>query len=399
MNPEDLWSWMDGLRDQGIESLAIPHNSNGSNGQMFALQDWTGKALDADYAEVRLRNEPLVEITQIKGTSETHPLLSPEDDWADFEISPYRVASWQRSEINGSYVRQALLNGIAMEAHAGFNPFQFGLVGASDTHAGAAPLEEDNFFGKVGLLDATPPLRGSVPLDQPDAEGNRYSKVYYDLWGASGVTGVWAPENTRSAIYAALRRKETFATSGPRIVVRLFGGFDLPDNLHKLPEGTKTAYARGVPMGGDLLMRKGSPRFMAMALRDPDSAPLQRLQIIKGWLEDGEPRERVYDIACSDGLTPDPETRRCPDNGAVVDLTSCATSADVGAAQLSTTWVDTDFRPDQPAFYYLRVLENPSCRWSTWDAVRSGVPPREGLPATIQERAWSSPIWYHPSSG
>ena len=397
MNPEDLWAWMDDLRDRGIESLAIPHNSNGSNGQMFALQDWSGKALDAAYAEVRLRNEPLVEITQIKGTSDTHPLLSPEDGWADFEITPYRVASWQRSEINGSYVRQALLNGIAMEAAGGFNPFQFGIIGASDTHTGAASLEEDNFFGKVGLLDATPQLRGSVPLDQPDADGNRYNKVYYDLWSASGITGVWAEENTRAAIYAALRRKETFATSGPRVVVRLFAGFDLPEALHEDPQGAMAGYTLGVPMGGDLLPGNGSLRFMATALRDPHSAPLQRLQIIKGWLENGEARERVYDIACSDGLTPDPETQRCPDNGAAVDPASCAFSSDVGSGQLSTTWEDADFDPQQPAFYYVRALENPTCRWSTWDAVRSGVPPREGLPATIQERAWSSPIWYHPS--
>ncbi len=399
MNPEDLWVWMDDLRDRGIEALAIPHNSNGSNGQMFALQDWSGKALDAAYAEVRLRNEPLVEITQIKGTSDTHPLLSPEDGWADFEITPYRVASWQPSEVSGSYVRQALLNGIAMEAAGGFNPFQFGLVGASDTHTGAAPVEEDKYFGKVGLLDATPQLRGSVPLDQPDADGNSYNKVYYDLWSASGIAGVWAEENTRASIYAALRRKEAFATSGPRIVVRLFARFNLADASGEDPQGAERGYANGVPMGGDLLPGDGSPRFAASARRDPDSAPLQRLQIIKGWLEEDEARERVYDIACSDGLTPDPETWRCPDNGASVDLGSCAISPSVGSGQLSTTWEDPDFDPLQPAFYYIRVLENPTCRWSTWDALREGVSPRSDLPKTIQERAWSSPIQYRPIGG
>ncbi|MEZ5558213.1 MAG: DUF3604 domain-containing protein [Pseudomonadales bacterium] len=399
MNPEDLWTWMDNLRDQGMEALAIPHNSNGSNGQMFALVDWAGNPLDADYAEKRMRNEPLVEITQIKGTSDTHPLLSPNDEWADFEIMPYRIASWLPSEPHGSYVREALLNGITLEATQGFNPFQFGLVGASDTHTAAASEDESNFFSKVGLLDATPQQRGSVPLDKPLEDGSRYANVYYNTWGTAGVTGVWADENERGAIYDAFRRKETFATTGPRMIVRLFAGFDLPENLDRDPDMVRKAYARGVPMGDDLLPGEGAPRFVATALRDPDSAPLQRLQIIKGWVDNGEPHEQVYDVACSDGLQVDPATHRCPDNGASVDLATCAISADAGAAELSATWQDPDFDPGQQAFYYVRVLENPTCRWSTWDAVRAGVAPREDMHATIQERAWSSPIWYHPQAG
>jgi hypothetical protein len=400
MNPERLWDWMDDLRDQGIESLAIPHNSNGSNGQMFALVDWAGNPLDDAYAEQRLRNEPLVEVTQVKGTSETHPLLSPNDEWAGFEIMPYRIATWLDSEPSGSYAREALMNGITLEANDGFNPFQFGLVGASDTHVGAASLVEETYFSKVGLLDATPQLRGSVPLDEPDEHGNVYRETYYPKWGASGLTGVWADENTRSALYDAFRRKETFATSGPRIVVRLFAGFGLPENLHANPDLARIAYQDGVPMGGDLLpapqgSADGALRFVVTALRDPRGAPLQRLQIVKGWVEDGAPRERVYDVACSDGLAVDPGTHRCPDNGAEVNPASCEITAGVGADELATTWEDPDFEPGQEAFYYARVLENPTCRWSTWDALRAGVSPRDDLIGTIQERAWSSPIWYH----
>ncbi|MCZ6640647.1 MAG: DUF3604 domain-containing protein [Gammaproteobacteria bacterium] len=396
-NPEQLWAWMDNLRDLGIESLAIPHNSNGSNGQMFKLTDWAGDPLDAAYAEVRLRNEPLVEITQVKGTSDTHPLLSPHDEWADFEIMPYRIASWVDSDPNGSYVRQALLNGIRMEDQGGFNPYQFGIVGASDSHTGAASLDEANFFSKVGLLDATAQLRGSVPLDEPDADGNIYANTYYNTWGASGITGVWADANTRGDIYDSFRRKETFATSGTRITLRFFASFEFPEALHDEPNMAEIAYELGVPMGGDLLPGEGSPRFVVMVLRDPASAPLERLQIIKGWVNDGETFERVYDVACSDGLRVNSDTHRCPDNGARVDISDCSITQGVGASELSATWDDPDFDPGQQAFYYARALENPTCRWSTWDAVRAGVPPRDTLAKTIQERAWSSPIWIHPS--
>lgn len=393
MNPETLWDWMDALRDRGIESLAIPHNSNGSNGQMFALADWGGAPLDAAYAEQRMRNEPLVEITQVKGTSETHPALSPNDEWAGFEIMPLRIASDLSSQPSGSYAREALLNGIAMEASDDFNPFQFGFVGASDTHTGAASLDESNYFSKVGLLDASGPLRGSVPLDQPDADGNVYRDGYYHYWGASGLTGVWAEQNTRESLYAALRRKETFATSGPRIVLRLFGGFGIDTTAHESDDPARAG--AGVPMGGDLLPGDGPLRLVVVAMQDPLGTPLQRLQIVKGWVEDGTPRERVYDAACSDGLTVDPDTGRCPDNGARVELDTCRISAGVGASELAVTWQDPDFDPGQEAFYYARALENPTCRWSTWDAVRAGVAPREDLQHTIQERAWTSPIWYH----
>lgn len=396
-NPEDLWAWMDEHREEGYEALAIPHNSNGSNGQMFRLETFDGAPLDAGYAEQRMRNEPIVEVSQVKGTSEVHPLLSPNDEWADFEIFPYRIATSLPSEPSGSYVREAYVNGLVMEEKEGFNPFRFGLIGSTDTHNSGGTMEESNYYGKVGMLDATPELRGSVPLSEPREDGGQYSKTYFQLWGASGLAGVWAEENTREAIYDAMRRKETFATSGPRIRVRFFAGFGFADDLLFDPEMVAKAYEGGVSMGGDLLAENGdAPQFLVWAIRDPNSAPLQRLQIVKGWVENGEGREQVFDVACSDGLEPDPETARCPDNGATVDLSDCSISQGLGTVELEAQWSDPGFDPGQRAFYYVRVLENPSCRWSTWDAIRSGVEPRADFPTTIQERAWSSPIWYVP---
>ncbi len=410
-NPEGLWDWMDGLRSQGIESLAIPHNSNGSNGQMFKLVDWAGDPLDDAYAEQRMRNEPVIELTQVKGTSETHPALSDNDEWADFEIMPYRIATMLDSAPSGSYAREALLNGIVLEEQGVANPYQFGFIGASDTHTGAAYIEEDNYFSKAGLLDADGQRRGSLPLTEAQVEvietadrftikevdGNKYSSGAYETWGASGVTGVWAEENTREAIYDAFRRKETFATSGPRMTIRLFAGFDYTDALLDRAN-LADAYAAGAAMGSELLADGDRPpKLLVSATRDANSAPLQRLQIIKGWVQDGAPQERVYDVACAGGAPVDSATQRCPDNGAGVDLATCATTGDVGAARLQTLWQDPDFDPEQRAFYYARVLENPTCRWSTWDAVRAGMPPRADLAATIQERAWSSPIWYEPA--
>jgi hypothetical protein len=434
-NPEDLWAWLDARRAEGIEALAIPHNSNGSNGQMFKLADWAGNPFDAGYADLRLRNEPLVEITQVKGTSETHPMNSPNDEWAGFQIFPLRIATRIKSDVPGSYVRESMLHGLEMEEQSGFNPFKQGFIGSSDTHVAGGPFEESNYWSKAGAMDGTPQQRGSVPLsaapadataagaaapnpgqpatgDLPDADGDGYADAYYNLWGSAGLAGVWAEENTRESIYDALRRKETFATSGPRIRVRFFGGFALPDGLADDADAVTKAYASGVAMGGDLptppaagtagLGGSGSaagqaPRFLVWAMRDPKSAALQRLQVVKGWVENGKGQERVYDVACSDGLTPDSATRRCPDNGATVDLASCKITEGKGAAELRTVWSDPEFDARQRAFYYLRVLENPTCRWSTWDAIRAGVEPRPGLAPTIQERAWSSPIWYVPA--
>ena len=394
-NPEDLWNWMDSNRAQGIESLAIPHNSNGSNGRMFMLTDNSGRPLDDAWANQRMRNEPLVEISQVKGTSDTHPALSPNDEWADFEIMPLRVATNLYSEPNGGYLRQAYLNGLKMQAGEGFNPYKFGVIGSSDTRNATYAGEEHDYWSKVGLNDATPVLRGSVPLPEPGANGEVYRDTYYDTWSAAGLAGVWAEENTRTSIYDAFRRKETFGTSGTRMKVRFFAGYDLP--AAEDPDLLARAYAGGVPMGGDLIAgADASPGFVAWAAKDPNSANLERLQIVKGWVEDGEAREEVYDIACSEG-TVDPETNRCPDNGSRVDISDCSITQGVGAAELRAAWQDPGFDPEQHAFYYVRGLENPTCRWSTWDAIRAGVEPHPDLQPTIQERVWSSPIWLTPA--
>jgi len=409
-NPEGLWDWMDNMRAKGIESLAIPHNSNGSNGQMFKLTDWAGNPLSDDYAGQRMRNEPLVEITQVKGTSDTHPLLSKNDEWADFEIAPYRVATKLPSEPAGGYVRDAYLRGLKLAAGGISNPYKFGLIGSTDTHVAGGSDQEVSFFSKAGLLDSSAVRRGSIPTDVvrskiynwllPGAVKTVAGKDYmslssFEYWGASGLAAVWAEENTRKAIYEAFRRKETFATTGPRIKVRFFAGYGFDENLLSRSDIVSAAYQTGVAMGTNLIAETGKvPKFLIWATQDASGAPLQRAQIIKGYEKDGETFEQVYDVVCSDGLEVNPDTHRCPDNGARVNLADCSINADVGAPQLRSVWQDPDFVADQEAFYYVRVLENPTCRWSTWDAVQAGVEPRPDLQKTIQERAWSSPIWY-----
>ena len=416
LDPEDLWNWMDDLRRRDVESLAIPHNSNKSNGQMFELATWAGDPMTLAHNEKRLRNEPLVEITQVKGTSETHPALSMNDEWAGFEIDPYIAGGGPLTiaKPEGGYVRDAMKKGLLLEAEGLGNPFLYGFIGSSDTHTGAGSYDESNFFSKVGLLDSTAALRGSVPISDDDLntlqlsdaddsafyvgpDGRRYLSRNTSAYGASGLAAVWAEENTRESIYDAFRRKETFATSGPRMQVRFFAGHGLDGTMLETADGISRAYAQGVSMGGDLMAQPGNaPSFIVWVARDAQSAPLQRVQIIKGWLEGGETHERVFDVACSDGLAVDPATHRCPDNGAKVDLSDCAVSADRGAAELKALWQDPEFDGKQKAFYYARVLENPTCRWSTWDALRAGVAPRDNLERVIQERAWSSPIWVSP---
>jgi hypothetical protein len=405
-DPEDLWRTMDGWRAKGIDVLAIPHNSNGSDGLMFEPNRRNGSPMDRAYAELRMRNEPLVELTQIKGTSEVHPSLAPNDEWANFEIMERYIGTNKPvTHFKGGYVREALKDGILMQDTKGFNPFKMGFIGSSDTH-NAAPgsVEERNYFSTVGRSAGAPAQRGSVPpngakewpADTPDSN---HAIGPYQAWGASGLAGVWAEENSREAIFAALRRKETFATSGPRIRVRFFAGYDFPDDLAKHTNLVKEAYAKGVPMGGDLKPSKGkAPKFLIWGVRDPNSGYLQRAQIVKGWVENGVAKEQVFDVACSDKLQLNKTTWRCPDNGAGVNLATCEPDRFKGDVELRTLWTDPTFRPNQRAFYYLRVLENPSCRWSTWDAIRNGTPPNPTLAKTIMERAWSSPIWYEPKA-
>lgn len=417
-NPEDLWDWMDTLREKGVESLAIPHNSNKSNGHMFELADWAGDPFDDDYAVKRLRNEPLVEITQIKGTSETHPVLSSRDEWAGFELVSTRGVGMGKpvpSAPKGSYLREAWRHGLELEAQGISNPFAFGVIGSSDTHTGASQNDESEFSSKLGVLSADAQLRGSAPLgfleslvlkvlpgqEVVEVDGENFLGGQQSEFGAAGLAAVWAEENTRDAIYAAFRRKETFATSGPRIRLRFFAGYDLPSDLLERADGVARAYASGVAMGSDLVpataQRDSAPQFAIWAMGDVHSAPLQRIQVIKGWIDAaGETHEAVIDVACADGVAVNSATRRCPDNNPVVDLADCSISADTGDAQMHAVWTDPDFNASERAFYYARVLENPTCRWNTWDAIRAGTAPRADLAATLQERAWSSPIQYRP---
>ncbi|MGI9344870.1 MAG: DUF3604 domain-containing protein [Gammaproteobacteria bacterium] len=446
-DPERLWDWMDALRADGMDSMAIPHNSNGSNGRMFALDRITqqaqdayipedqivrGPPIDAAYVKQRIRNEPIVELTQVKGTSETTPELSPEDEWANFEVMPVQIASWFESKQRGSYVRDAYRTGLQLESRGMGNPFEFGVIGASDTHVAAGSFDEDNYWSKIGMVDATAQLRGSVPIGYtqrlfrwalqawmdlqvalfgpPDTYAGQpwghapsgYVHQSWKYWGASGLAGVWAEENTRESIFDALRRKEVFATSGPRMAVRLFASYDFDSDANWFGQSDllEQAYARGVPMGGRLPAQGDSqPAFLVWATADVRSGPLQRLQMVKGWLDStGQTHERVYDVACAGGAQVQQDTHRCPDNDAQVDTQTCAysstTAGDPRSRALQSYWQDPDFKSGENAFYYARALEDPSCRWSTWDAIRAGTAPNPSLEPTIQERVWSSPIWY-----
>ncbi len=404
-NPEDLWATMAGWREDGIEVLAIPHNMNGSGGRMFEKEYFHGGAIDAAYVEARSRNEPIAEMTQTKGTSETHPALSPNDEWADFEIMPYRVSTRILSEPPGGYLRDAYRRGLEIEAGGLNNPYKLGLIGSSDSHVAAGSFREEDFWLSAGRQENDAERRSSVPSEPTgntggvdDGTGRIYPFTTRITNGASGLAGIWAEQNTRESLFDAMRRKETFATSGTRIRVRLFGGTELAGVDLEAPDLIETAYRVGTPMGGDLDQGAGSsaPTFLVWAMRDTMAAPLQRVQIIKGWSVGVETEEQVYDVACSDGLAVDPTTHRCPDNGATVDLDDCSIRQGVGATELKTAWTDPDFDSNQRAFYYARVLENPTCRWSTWDTLGAGVAPRQDFPSTIQERAWSSPIWYTP---
>ena len=411
-DPEKLWNWMDMQREEGTESLAIPHNSNISGGAAFSMNDYNGGPIDEAYVNKRLRNEPLVEITQAKGTSETHPFLSKNDEWAAFEAPMNHPGEKILSNLNGSYVRDAYLRGLTFSEQGISNPFKFGIIGSSDTHVGGGSFDEETHFSKIGLLDGEPYLRGSVPFrglygfisktfrPQTVSEigGESYLNVGTRLirFGSSGLAGVWAEENTRESIYDAFRRKETFGTSGPRIKVRFFAGYNFENSTLADPDLIQKAYSKNIPMGGDIIQERGKNlKFLVWAISDPLGAPLQRVQIIKGWIDKGEQQEIVFDVACSDGQSVNLQTHRCPDNDATVNIDNCSISREKGNSEIKTFWQDPEFIDGQEAFYYARVLENPTCRWSTWDAIRDKEKPRSDIPVTIQERAWSSPIWYN----
>ena len=400
---EELQAWLEAKCTGDCRVLTIPHNSNYSWGRFF----WEGRNSDGspwtrDILARRARIEPLVEIFQIKGSSECEAGIGLADEECGFEaaVPPCPPGEADRCAGPDSFVRDAVVKGLEVEEKQGINPFKYGFIAATDNHDGTpSATAENDFKGHLGQQDNTPEKRlGVKPGAAGVDDGHGESNGAYLKFNPGGLAGVWAEKNTREAVWDALARRETFGTSGTRIRVRFFGGFDFPADLHRNPDLVKIGYAKGVPMGGDLKAAPDgrSPSFVVWATRDPDSAPLQKIQIVKGWVEDGKSMLRIYDVACSDGLTADPSTGLCPDNSAAVNLKTCKTDEGKGAAELATTWTDPSFDPSTRAVYYVRVFEDPVCRWSTYDAIRLKIDPPKSVPATIKERAWTSPIWYTP---
>jgi len=393
--PEDLWTYLEVQRNAGLDCFAIPHNGNVSDGWMYSPNKFLGGPMDARYAARQALNEPLTEIIQTKGSSDTHPLLSPNDEFAEFELFPNMIHVGQPSQITYGYVRQGLVQGMILEEKLGTNPFKMGIVSGADSHSGYSNNEEFNFHGSHAALEDTPKKRLN-PV--PNASGDMPSRL-----GTAGATAVWADENTRAGIFDAMKRKETYGTSGTLIRLRFFGGWNYPENLIRQRDFVQEAYENGVPMGSDLLKkprRAKAPTFVVQALKDPESGNLDRIQIIKGFINKwGRTGEKIYDVAWSDDRKPDPKTGKLPPVGNTVDVAKATYTNDIGDSQLSAVWTDPDFDPAQRAVYYVRVLEIPTPRWSTYDSVRSGLPIPAGIPTSIQERAWSSPIWYTPAAG
>ncbi|MDA9982807.1 DUF3604 domain-containing protein [Gammaproteobacteria bacterium] len=399
-DPQDLWAYMATYQDKtGGRVFAIPHNGNLSNGLMFDGKTVSGEPIDRAYAEKRARWEPLHEMTQIKGDEETHPLLSPEDEFADFE-------RWDVSNISGSaakeewmlqyeHTRSALKLGLRLGQELGANPYKFGLIGAIDAHTALATSREENYFGKYAHTEPSADRhnRAVIPTDDPALS------ILTSQESASGLMAVWARENTREELFSAMKRKEVYATTGTRIRVRVFGGWNFEADEVVRPDFVAQGYRRGVPMGSDLRdpPAGGAPRFMIRALRDPDGANLDRVQIIKGWLDDqGETHERIYDVAVSDGREIGADGRARDTVGNTVDIPTATYTNTIGDAMFAAHWSDPEFDPEQHAFYYVRVLEIPSPRWTTYDAAFFNIDLPDNVPATIQDRAYTSPIWYTP---
>jgi Protein of unknown function (DUF3604) len=399
--PTDLWNWMDIQRKAGNELLAISHNANVSDGWMYPVEvdNTTGRPIDAAWAASRDRNERLVEIKQGKGQSEAHPLLSPNDEFASYEMYeailglPANVG--RIDHITGSYARQAYKDGITMQDVRGYNPYKFGMAGGSDSHNSASPYRQDNFFGLHADADGTIERRFAGVLIGGSMDVR--------LENPGGLTGVWAEENTRASIWDAMYRKETFGVSGPHIKVRFFGGWSYDKGILSAGDWVKQSYAGGVPMGADLKPMpaggKGTaPSFVVWAVKDPTSANLDRVQVIKGWTQNGQSFEKIYDVIWSGDRKPDKWSGRVPAIQSTVDLQKATYTNSVGSAELKTVWADPDFDASLHAFYYARVIEIPTPRWTLIQAVKSGLPPPDIVPLTGQERAWSSPIWYTPSA-
>jgi hypothetical protein len=399
--PTDLWNWMDAQRKAGNELLAISHNANVSDGWMYPvdIDNTTGRPIDAAWAAARDRNERLVEIKQGKGQSETHPLLSPTDEFASYEL--YQTILGQPADvgridhITGSFGRQALKDGITMQDVRGYNPYKLGMAGGSDSHNTGSPYRQDNFFGLHADADGSVERRFAGVLIGGTMDVR--------LENPGGLTGVWAEENTRASLWDAMYRKETFGVSGPHIKVRFFGGWSFNKDIVNADDWVKQSYAGGVPMGADLppLPSGGkgtAPTFIVWAVKDPTSANLDRIQIIKGWTQNGQSFEKIYDVTWSGDRQPDKWTRRVPAIQSTVDIEKATYTNSVGSVELKGVWTDPEFDASLHAFYYLRVLEIPTPRWTLIQAVRSGLPPPDVVPLTGQERAWTSPIWYTPSA-
>lgn len=388
-NPKDLWAALDSQREQGMESIAIPHNANVSNGLMYSNTDYNGNAFDQDYAKTRMRNEPISEILQVKGASETHPILSADDEFANFEIHDLRLsADGSQSQPKGSYVRDALRTGLEFSHNEGFNPYRFGFIGSSDGHNATSPVEEHSYHGKLPMGDGSAGIRLGETLLLPE-KVNRGG-----MWSAMGLAAIWAEENTRSSLFAAMRRKETYATSGPRIALRFFASWQWPNDILERSDAIAQAYANGVAMGGELKAQEveGGPVFVIWAMKDHLGANLDRAQIVKVWVDDkGISHEQVFDVAAAD-------ERVINANGELaavkntVDIASATYTNEFGGVSIAVLWQDPTFNPTQSAAYYARVLEIPTPRWSTYDAMRLAVEAPQ--PASLQERAISSAIWY-----
>jgi len=389
---EDLWSYQEYQRSIGHDNFSIPHNPNVSNSAMFALRTSDGAPINKGWANRSALNTVAVEIIQTKGASETHPALSPNDEFASFEDKFVHLlgSGGVQSLIDKSFVRQALTNGVGFQEMLGSNPFKYGIVAGADSHIAASANEEFNYPGVHGNIDYSAKVRlsGSGTVAGEPAV----------LFGTPGATAVWAPENTREAIFDGIKRKETYGTSGPLIRLRFFGGWDYPKDLVKDENFVKKAYKGGVPMGGDLPKKAGkAPTFAVWATKDPASGNLDRVQIIKGWYDKrGYGFQKIYEVAWSDNRKLDEKTGKLPPVGNTVDIKKATYTNNIGDTQLSAVWTDPDFVPSQHAVYYARVIEIPTPRWSTYDAAELGVEPPKEVPATIQERAWASPIWYTP---
>ena len=394
MNPEKLWAWMaDYEKETGGKILAIPHNANLSNGQMFQIVDGDGSPLSARYASLRARWEPLVEVTQIKGDGEAHPLLSRNDEFADFETWDIGNLIGSREKTSdmlpGEYAREALKNGLLVQQQSGANPFKFGMIGSTDSHTSVTASEENNFWGKFATTEPHPGrwVKHRKPLQK---DGWQYS--------ASGLAAVWARDNNRASIFDAMQRREVYATTGPRITLRLFAGWSFDSSDLTDPDIASLGYSKGIPMGGDLTAAPAgqSLSLMMTASKDPQSGNLDRLQVVKGWVDkDNQTFEKIYNVAWS-GLRKLTAEGTLPPVGNTVDVADASWTNSIGEPQLAVVWTDPDFDSNQHAFYYVRALEIPTPRWTAYDAKRFGESMANEVPMTIQERAYSSPIWYTP---